>query len=167
MSQLARFERSLKRAQGAVSGLVATADATEQQARWEEFLIWWRTAFNQMSDFCHLSGQEAIAEAAHAKRKADDALNYVWEARNAEEHASAGSGDPHASSVTSQVTYNGEPVTHMGEAVVVTLMQTKLRLRPVNIGKSSKTISPPDLTVQELARRALDFLIDVKTPVVW
>lgn len=151
-----RIERSVRRAEAAHSTMTTSKNINDQQSAWEEFVANWRTALNQISTAAKRAGRTDISTEIHNEREASPILDYVWEARNAEEHTPDGTSESAVHKVPKSVTLNGEPITLNGIPIVLTRPEMVLRFRPLQ-RRGQKLAAPQDEPVK-VAGIALKFL---------
>jgi hypothetical protein len=151
-----RIERSVRRTETAYSAMVTSKDVVEQQAAWEEFIADWRTALNQIATAAKRAGRNDIAADMHMERETSRVLDYVWEARNAEEHTPDGTSESAVHKVTKPFTFNNDPFTFNGKPFVFTASETVLAFRQLR--RRGQALEPPEDEPIKVAGVALEFL---------
>lgn len=158
--ELKRIGRSIARAEAAYTALSSTADIDVQQAAWEEFLSDWRTSLNQIAAQCKKQGRHQIAEAMNGERMSNGNLDYVWEARNAEEHTPDGTSLKALTKVHHPFTFNGEAFTFNGQPFTFAANEEVLCFRDLSVRRNGIRVSlpAPAYTPADLAREAIEYL---------
>ncbi len=160
MTDLARIERTMSRVRAALSEMTSTDLPHRQQVSWEEFLLSWRTAINQISDLLRRSGYPHLASENQQARMADPLLDYTWEARNVEEHSSEGSSDPALRMIVSTATFGGAPLVLNGVNIRVGRNVQVLKFRDLAVKRRGQiiTLAAPESGPGSLAAHAFAHL---------
>lgn len=85
-NQLARAKEALSDAVSARDTIINCDDADEARRAWIAFISAYRTATKFLNDFGKEVGRDSWAKALFTEQQQNQSLNYVFQARNADQH---------------------------------------------------------------------------------
>ncbi|WP_143530335.1 hypothetical protein [Rhizobium sp. RU36D] len=160
MTQEARIRRSATEAREALARLSLSTDIVEQQRAWEVFLSAWRRSLNQVSAHYRNNSMDKLADEMHHERIFDPLLDYVWEARNTEEHTADGTSAPALRRVQGALHVNGHDLLVNGRHLLIGMNETVLEFRDLQVVRAKRkvTLTAPTLPPKDVANYAMEFL---------
>ncbi|TQX82852.1 MULTISPECIES: hypothetical protein [unclassified Rhizobium] len=161
-----RIKRSIARVRRALEKMVSSTEVDNQIESWEEFVSAWRTSINQITARLHRQGRHDEANQLDQFRRDDARLDYVWEARNAEEHTNEGTITFGVKIVERKLILRDGSFLTLRDGTPYTLRPATeeiIQLEAISVRRGGKRIvlPAPQMQIEDLASHALDYVLSM------